>query len=119
MRILFVTHYFHPEVGAAPTRTLELANELSSRGHAVSVLTGFPNYMAAARPVVASGWTAEVIVSAEAGIACPPEQPAAPAEAIARVTADPGQARAMGLNGRRYVEAHLTVGWRSSGSRGR
>jgi len=27
-------------------------------------------YMAAARPVVASGWTAEVIVSAEAGIAC-------------------------------------------------
>ena len=44
VRILFVTHYFHPEVGAAPTRILELADELSSRGHAVSVLTGFPNY---------------------------------------------------------------------------
>ena len=66
--------------------------------------------MAAARPAVAaaSGWTAEVIVRAEAGIACPPEQPEALAEAIARVTADNGQARAVGLNGRRYVEAHLT-----------
>ena len=28
MRLLFVTHYFHPEVGAAPTRILELAQAL-------------------------------------------------------------------------------------------
>src|SRR4051794_34696836 len=44
MRLLFVTHYFHPEVGAAPTRILELAQELAGRGHGVTVLTGFPNY---------------------------------------------------------------------------
>ena len=66
--------------------------------------------MAAARPVVASasGWTAEVITRAEAGVVCPPEEPAALAEAVARITADPERARAMGLNGRRYVEANLT-----------
>jgi colanic acid biosynthesis glycosyl transferase WcaI len=44
VRLLFVTHYFHPEVGAAPTRILELARELSAHGHDVTVLTGFPNY---------------------------------------------------------------------------
>ena len=67
-------------------------------------------YMAAARPVVASasGWTAEVITRADAGVVCPPEEPAALAEAVARITADPERARAMGLNGRRYVEANLT-----------
>jgi glycosyltransferase involved in cell wall biosynthesis len=67
-------------------------------------------YMAAARPVVAAatGWTAEVVTRAEAGVVCPPEQPAALADAVARVTADPERARLMGLNGRRYVEANLT-----------
>ena len=67
-------------------------------------------YMAAGRPVVAAaaGWTAQVIADAGAGIACPPEQPAALAEAIAALVADPERARAMGLSGRRYVEANLT-----------
>jgi hypothetical protein len=44
MRILFVSHYFHPEVGAPQTRILETAQLLSERGHEVTVLTGFPNY---------------------------------------------------------------------------
>jgi hypothetical protein len=67
-------------------------------------------YMAAGRPVVAaaSGWTAEVIDRAGAGFVCPPEQPAALAEAIVRITADRESAREMGLSGRRYVEANLT-----------
>jgi colanic acid biosynthesis glycosyl transferase WcaI len=67
-------------------------------------------YMAAARPVVAaaSGWTAEVIRRAGAGIVCPPEDAAALAEAIAAVGRDPDRAREMGLSGRRYVEANLT-----------
>jgi glycosyltransferase involved in cell wall biosynthesis len=67
-------------------------------------------YMAAARPVVGavSGWTAEVIESAGAGIVCPPEQPRALAQAIEDLAADPAGARAMGLSGRRYVERHLT-----------
>jgi colanic acid biosynthesis glycosyl transferase WcaI len=42
MSILFISHYFQPEpnffVG------LPFAKELSSRGHQVEVLTGFPNY---------------------------------------------------------------------------
>lgn len=90
------------EVTVATQRNLPLlADALSTK-----VL----EYMAAARPVVAaaSGWTAEVIEDAQAGVTCPPEQPRALAEAIAGLTADPGRARTMGLNGRRYVEANLT-----------
>jgi glycosyltransferase involved in cell wall biosynthesis len=66
--------------------------------------------MAAARPVVvaASGWTADVVTRARAGLVCPPEQPVALAAAIARLRADPEGARVMGLAGRRYVEANLT-----------
>ena len=89
-------------VGVATQRDLPLlADALSTK-----VL----EYMAAARPVVAaaSGWTAEVIRRAEAGVVCPPEDPAALAAAIAEVGADPVRARAMGLSGRRYVEANLT-----------
>lgn len=44
MRLLFVTHYFHPEVGAPQTRILESARGLRDRGHEVTVLTGMPNY---------------------------------------------------------------------------
>jgi putative colanic acid biosynthesis glycosyltransferase WcaI len=44
MRVLFLTHYFHPEVGASQTRILESARVLHARGHQVTVLTGFPNY---------------------------------------------------------------------------
>jgi glycosyltransferase involved in cell wall biosynthesis len=67
-------------------------------------------YMAAARPVVAAaaGWTADVVTSAGAGIVCPPEQPEALAAAIAELAGDPERAQAMGLAGRRYVEANLT-----------
>jgi glycosyltransferase involved in cell wall biosynthesis len=124
VRLLFVTHYFHPEVGAAPTRILDLAKELFSYGHEAKVTfatqrdlplladapsTKMLEYMAAARPVVAaaSGATAEVVAEAEAGIVCPPEQPEALAEEIAGLTADAGRARTMGLNGRRYVETNF------------
>jgi glycosyltransferase involved in cell wall biosynthesis len=44
MRVLFVSHYFHPEVGAPQTRILETAERLGRGGHSVTVLTGFPNY---------------------------------------------------------------------------
>jgi glycosyltransferase involved in cell wall biosynthesis len=67
-------------------------------------------YMAAARPVVvaATGWTAEVVRSAGAGIVCPPERPEALAAAIAELAADSERARELGRSGRRYVEANLT-----------
>jgi glycosyltransferase involved in cell wall biosynthesis len=88
-------------VGVATQRDLPvLADALSTK-----VL----EYMAAARPVVAaaSGWTAEIIRRAGAGIVCPPEDAAALASAIAELGGDPDRARAMGLSGRRYVEANL------------
>ena len=44
LRIAIVTHYFPPEVGAAPSRLIELAQRLQQAGHSVTVLTGFPNY---------------------------------------------------------------------------
>jgi putative colanic acid biosynthesis glycosyltransferase WcaI len=44
MRILFVTPYFPPEVGAPQVRIYELALRLKRLGHEVSVLTTFPNY---------------------------------------------------------------------------
>lgn len=44
MRILFVTQYFAPEIGAAPVRLTALANALQDIGHEVSVVTSLPNY---------------------------------------------------------------------------
>ena len=44
MKILFITPYFPPEVGAAQARIYELASRLKDSGHEVSVLTTFPNY---------------------------------------------------------------------------
>jgi glycosyltransferase involved in cell wall biosynthesis/SAM-dependent methyltransferase len=67
-------------------------------------------YMAAARPVVAaaSGQVARLVREVDAGIACPPEDARALADAIRAVAADPVRAREMGQNGRRHVEAHLS-----------
>jgi len=44
MRVLFLTHYYPPEVGAAPARIAALARGLAERGAEVSVHTGFPHY---------------------------------------------------------------------------
>ncbi len=44
MRILYLSQYFPPEVGATQTRAIEMASNLVKRGHFVSVLTEFPNH---------------------------------------------------------------------------
>ena len=44
MRILLVSAYFPPEIGAPANRAYEFALRWSRRGHAVQVLTGFPNH---------------------------------------------------------------------------
>lgn len=44
LKVLFLTAYYPPEVGAAQTRTHELALRLSNTGYDVSVLTAFPSY---------------------------------------------------------------------------
>lgn len=44
MRILIVTHYFPPEVGAPQARLSELARAWAAAGDDVTVLTGMPNH---------------------------------------------------------------------------
>ncbi len=44
VRVLFLSHYYPPELGAAPERIAALARGLADRGLEVSVHTGFPHY---------------------------------------------------------------------------
>src|SRR6266851_230831 len=44
MKILYVSQYFPPEMGAPAARAAELAQHWTQAGHQVTVLTGFPNH---------------------------------------------------------------------------
>lgn len=55
VRVVFLTHYFPPEVGAPQSRLFESATRLSSAGYTVTVVTGFPNYPMGVIPSVYSG----------------------------------------------------------------
>lgn len=44
MKILYVTQYYPPEMGAPAARASELARHWVRAGHEVSILTGFPNH---------------------------------------------------------------------------
>ena len=44
MRVLFVSQYFPPEIGAPSARTFEHVRQWVVEGHEVTVLTGFPNH---------------------------------------------------------------------------
>ena len=44
MHILLVSAYFPPDSGSAANLFFELGNELTSLGHRVSIVTGFPGY---------------------------------------------------------------------------
>ena len=44
MRILFLTHYFSPEVNAPAARTHEHCREWVAAGHDVHVVTGIPSH---------------------------------------------------------------------------
>jgi colanic acid biosynthesis glycosyl transferase WcaI len=44
VKILYVSQYFSPEMGAPAARAAELAQHWARAGHQVSVLTGFPNH---------------------------------------------------------------------------
>lgn len=51
MEILFVSHYFPPEVGAAQIRIYDFARYLVTKEHKVTVITGFPNYPSGVIPI--------------------------------------------------------------------
>ena len=44
MKILYVSQYFPPEMGAPAARAAELSRHWAEAGHEVTVLTGFPNH---------------------------------------------------------------------------
>ena len=44
MNILFVSQYFPPEFGAAPSRGYDLLQELRKKGHKIHVLAEIPHY---------------------------------------------------------------------------
>jgi glycosyltransferase involved in cell wall biosynthesis len=76
--------------------------------------TTYPNkvfdYMAAGRPVVLAidGVIREVVEKAGCGIFAEPGNAAALAKAVSRLADDPRKSRAMGLAGRKYLEANFS-----------
>ncbi len=44
LNILYLSHYFPPEVNAPAIRVSEMASRWADQGHDVTVLTGFPNH---------------------------------------------------------------------------
>jgi glycosyltransferase involved in cell wall biosynthesis len=44
MRILYLSQYFPPEIGATQTRAIEMAKGLVRAGHQVTIITEFPNH---------------------------------------------------------------------------
>lgn len=76
--------------------------------------TTYPNkvfdYMAAGRPVVLAidGPIRELVEAARAGVAVPPGDAAALAEAVRRLARDRDLARGMGRRGREHVVAHFS-----------
>lgn len=57
MKILYVSQYFPPEMGAPAARAAELTHHWAQAGHEVSVLTGFPNHPTG---VVPAEWRARL-----------------------------------------------------------
>ena len=44
MRLLLISQYYSPEIGAGPARITGLSENLAKLGHSVTVITGLPNY---------------------------------------------------------------------------
>lgn len=44
MKLLIITQYFPPEMGAPQARLYELAKRLKDKGHQITILTAMPNY---------------------------------------------------------------------------
>ena len=51
IKILIITEYFPPEIGAGSNRAYDLAKHWASFGAKITVLTGFPDYPDGVRPI--------------------------------------------------------------------
>jgi len=100
-----------------PVAKKEMGKILSAADACLAILkpldwykTTYPNkvfdYMAAGKPVLLAidGVIREVVESHRAGIAVPPGNPQALAEAVQRLAADPQTVKAMGLAGKKAVQ---------------
>src|SRR5208283_4188540 len=56
VKILYVSQYFPPEMGAPAARAAELSRHWARMGHETTVLTGFPNHPTGIVPVVPEDW---------------------------------------------------------------
>ena len=57
LKVMFITPYFPPEVGAPQTRIWAFATRLASRGHEITVVTGRPHYPTGLVPAeYRNGW---------------------------------------------------------------
>lgn len=103
-----------------PVAKTEMKTALAGADACIAILkaiplyaTVYPNkvfdYMAAGKPVVLAidGEIRKVVEQAQAGVWAPPGDPAALAEALARLADNPETGREMGARGRRYVESHF------------
>jgi len=99
----------------------EMPNALAAAEACIAILkpleeykTTYPNkvfdYMAAGRPVVLAidGVIRDVIEAAQCGIFSVPGNPSALADAIRTLASDKENARVMGMNGRKYLEANFS-----------
>lgn len=104
----------------APVPKVDMPAALAAADICIAILkpipeykTVYPNkvfdYMAAGRPVVLAiaGVIEQVVQQAGAGICVPPGDPEAIAAALGRLADAPAERRAMGRNGRSYIQAHF------------
>lgn len=62
MKILYISQYFYPEVGATTNRALANARYLASKGHDITVLTEMPNHP---KGVIFDGYRGKLFVKEE------------------------------------------------------
>jgi glycosyltransferase involved in cell wall biosynthesis len=67
VKILYVSQYFPPEMGAPAARAAELAHHWSRAGHEVSILTGFPNHPTGVVPLEWRGRLRRVVYTEKLG----------------------------------------------------
>jgi colanic acid biosynthesis glycosyl transferase WcaI len=67
VKILYVSQYFPPEMGAPAARAAELSHHWAQLGHEVTVLTGFPNHPTGIVPAEYRGKLRRLVIRETAG----------------------------------------------------